>query len=183
MKILTGDLKGRAIHLAPNGNLRPTSDLARKAIFDTLQGAIEGKRVLDLFGGTGALGFEAFSSGAKEVVWVEMDRQQTEMIEKTLQDLGLEKRGRVIRSDAMKAVEGMGRRGEVFDLIFLDPPYHQGLGQATVQWISRAGIFSPEAILVLETHKTEDPKEVLGKFKAVKTKKHGDTKITFYRPA
>ena len=181
MKILTGFLKGRNIHLADSQNLRPTSDLVRKAIFDALQGAFEGKRVLDLFSGTGALGFEALSAGAGEVIWVELEDAPVDAIEKTLSDLELEGRGRVLCADAFKAIERLSREGEVFDFIFLDPPYHEGLGQRAVKQISGSAIFRAGTILVLETHKTEDPPEIMGPFKTVKTKKHGDSKITFYR--
>src|SRR5262245_31330081 len=128
MKILTGALRGRSILLRPNENMRPTTDLVRKAIFDTLQGAIEGKKVLDLFSGTGALGFEALSSGAREVLWVEQDGSQVRAIEKTLKSLEMEKSGKVIESDALSAVERLAARSEQFDLFFLDPPYHSGLG-------------------------------------------------------
>ena len=180
MKILTGSFKGRRIELMADENLRPTSDLVRKAVFDALQGAFEGKRVLDLFSGTGAFGFEALSSGAKEVVWVESEVAQVENIEKTLSDLELEDRGRVFRSDVFKAIESLGRHGESFDFIFLDPPYHLGLGTKTVKALSSSSLLGAGAIVVLETHKTEDPPENTGKLKTLKIKKHGDTKITFY---
>ncbi len=183
MKILTGELRGRLIRLVPSEKMRPTSDIARKAICDAIQGLPEDKRVLDLFSGTGALGFEALSGGAKEVVWVDAERSQAEAIEKTLSDLGLSARGQVYCSDAMKAIETLGRRGQVFDLFFLDPPYHAGLGQKAVKLISEVGIFSEGAVLVLETHKTEDPAEVIGRFRTLRTKRHGDTKITYYRAA
>lgn len=181
MKILTGYLKGRPIRLAPNENLRPTSDLVRKSIFDTLQGVLEGKRALDLFCGTGALGFEALSSGASEVVWVDSERAQAEAVEKTIVDLVLQDLGRVIQSDVFRTIESLSRQGESFDVIFLDPPYHKGMGMKAVKLICEANILSPAAILVLETHKTEDPPQVFGNLKTVKMKKHGDTKVTFYR--
>lgn len=180
MKILTGYLKGRLIRLLPKESLRPTSDLVRKAVFDTLQGAFEGKRVLELFSGTGALGFEALSSGAREAIWVDSDDIQVEAIEKTISDLGLQDSGRVICLDVFRTLETLIRGGQSFDLIFLDPPYHQGLGQKALKVISQSGLVQEGSILVLETHKTEDPPETVGRLQSVKTKKHGDTKITFY---
>ena len=81
MKILTGDLRGRVISYKHNPYIRPTSDKARKAIFDMLQGTLENKNVLDLFSGTGALGFEAFSQGADSVTFVELERSQAEAID------------------------------------------------------------------------------------------------------
>ena len=144
------------------------------------RGAFEGKRVLDLFSGTGALGFEALSSGAREAVWVDSDGTQVEMIEKTISELGLHEAGRVICLDVFRALENLIRGEQRFDFIFLDPPYHQGLGQKALKLISQSGLVHEGSILVLETHKTEDPPETIGRLKSVKTKKHGDTKITFY---
>ncbi len=180
MKILTGRLKGRVIQLKPNENLRPTTDLVRKAVFDTLRGAIEGRRVLDLFSGTGAMGFEALSSGAAEVVWVDSDREQARSIEKTILQLKLEDSGGVMRSDALVALESLAADAQTFGLFFLDPPYKTALGVRALERIAALGLAEPGAILVLETHKTVDPPETAGSFRVIKTKKHGDTKLTFY---
>ena len=87
MKILTGALRGRKVLFKPNPNLRPTADKTRKAIFDMLQGGLEGAKVLDLFSGTGALGFEALSSGAEFVTFVESERAQALEIKKSLEKL------------------------------------------------------------------------------------------------
>lgn len=183
MKILTGEFRGQSIGLTPHQDMRPTSDLARQAIFNTLQGAPEGRRVLDVFGGTGALGFEAISSGAREAVWIEKNPVLARVIEKTAAELGVSDRSRVIVADALAALKDLGKRGDRFDLIFLDPPYHAGLGVPAVELVARLGVFAPGAIVVLETHKTEDPPPAIGSLRAVKTKRHGDTKITFYREA
>ncbi len=181
MKMLTGALKGRKIFLVPDASMRPTSDLVRKAIFDTLQGTLEDRSVLDIFAGTGALGFEAVSSGARQVVWIESDHSQVRSIERTLASFKLEDRCRVIESDALAALKKLGLRKERYDLIFLDPPYHSGLGVRAVRLIAELELLSSEAIVVLETHKTEDPPDMIGILKTVKIKRHGDTKITFYR--
>ena len=85
MKILTGALRGQRILFRPNPHLRPTADKARKAIFDMFQGAMEGKRVLDLFSGTGALGFEALSQGAAHVTFVEKNKVQCSEISANLE--------------------------------------------------------------------------------------------------
>ena len=166
--------------MKPAENMRPTTDLVRKSIFDTLRGEVEGRRVLDLFSGTGAMGFEAISSGAREVVWVESDRRQADGIEKTMTLLGLQESGSVMRSDALEALGSLGRSGEKFDLFFIDPPYKTSLGTRALERIASLGIALPGALLVLETHKTVDPPEAVDGLKTVKIKKHGDTKLTFY---
>lgn len=180
MKILTGFLKGRPIELKPHPELRPTADRVRKAIFDMLQGAFEGKRVLDLFSGTGALGFEALSSGAGEVVWVEADKDQAERIRKNLEALDLEGQGQVICGTALDSVRFLARGGESFDFVFMDAPYFTTLGQETLSAVAGSGLLPPGSFLVYESRKQEDPPDSIGRLKTVRTKYYGGTKITIY---
>ncbi|MBI2094649.1 MAG: RsmD family RNA methyltransferase, partial [Candidatus Omnitrophica bacterium] len=111
----------------PNPHLRPTTDKTRKAIFDMLQGELQDKKVLDLFSGTGALGFEALSNGAAEAMFVEADAFQAREIRNNLGRLGLESRGIVRQEEVSRAIEKLGRDGAAFDFIFIDPPYEKGL--------------------------------------------------------
>jgi 16S rRNA (guanine966-N2)-methyltransferase len=135
MRIISGKYKGRTIKM-PKG-IRPTQDKVRKALFDIL-GDIEGLSFLELFAGSGAVGFEAFSWGAKEVVFVENNRRCTEKIKENLSALGLvelpacpaspaggRQAGRVIELDVFKALKQLNNQGEKFDIIFLDPPYYR----------------------------------------------------------
>ncbi|MBI4432786.1 MAG: 16S rRNA (guanine(966)-N(2))-methyltransferase RsmD [Candidatus Omnitrophica bacterium] len=179
MKIVAGALKGRVIGFKPNPHLRPTSEKTRKAIFDVLQGQMEGKNVLDLFSGTGALGIEALSRGAAQAVFIEKEKNQARQIRENLEALGLLDRSRIIAADAVQA---LGRLNEYFDFIFLDPPYNEGWTEKTLATLSKTPLFHEATIVIAECGQREKPLSRIGKFKSVKIKAYGDTQIVFYKP-
>jgi 16S rRNA (guanine(966)-N(2))-methyltransferase RsmD len=181
MKILTGRLRGRILLFKPNSHLRPTSDKVRKALFDTLKGAVEGKNVLDLFSGTGALGFEALSGGAADVTFVENDRNQCRKIEENIRGLGLEDQARVWNGDVEEALGIFASKARYFDIVFLDPPYGKNLGLQTLTSLSKLSLVPEGGFIVLESRKGEMLPERCGLFRAVKAKRYGDTQITIYQ--
>lgn len=180
MKILTGSLRGRTVLFKPNPHLRPTADKVKKAIFDMLHGALEGKQVLDLFSGTGALGFEALSAGAVHTTFVELDKKQAERISENIKRLGLSGRACVTHADALVALADLSRRGMRFDFIFIDPPYGRGLGRQVLQRLSEGAILKEEGFIVFECKKQEDFLNQAGPFSALQTKTYGDTRIVIY---
>ncbi|MBI4353511.1 MAG: 16S rRNA (guanine(966)-N(2))-methyltransferase RsmD [Candidatus Omnitrophica bacterium] len=181
MKILTGSLRGRGILFKPNPHLRPTGDKVRKAIFDLLRGEIEGKRVLDLFSGTGALGLEALSNGASWVTFVEANRAQAVKIRQNLAKLGVPEKAWVLRKDVFEAMEYLSRKGEAYDVVFLDPPYGGGLAGRVLEALSQAPFLGQGAFVVLECHKKELIQSPSGRLKAIQTKVYGDTRLVVYR--
>jgi 16S rRNA (guanine966-N2)-methyltransferase len=126
MRVTGGEARGARLRTLPGGDTRPTTDMARKSVFDILGPTVSGARVLDLFAGTGALGIEALSRGASEAVFVENSREACSVIHANLSSTGLSGRGVVRRADAARWLAR--RAGEPFDLAFLDPPYSRGLG-------------------------------------------------------
>ncbi|MGH7198214.1 MAG: 16S rRNA (guanine(966)-N(2))-methyltransferase RsmD [Candidatus Omnitrophota bacterium] len=181
MKILTGTLRGKAISFRPNPKLRPTSDKVRKAIFDMLQGGLEDKNVLDLFSGTGAIGFEALSQGAARVTFVEMNKAQCDKIRENLIGLGLADRAQVVNLDAVAAVGSFSRRDDHFDFIFLDPPYEKSLAERALTEISRSSLLDAQGWVILECGRREALPEEAGALKKVKMKRYGDTTVLFYQ--
>lgn len=181
MKILTGTLRGREIGFKANPHLRPTADKVRKALLDILGGAIENANVLDLFSGTGALGFEALSGGSAEAVFVEADKKQAVKINEDLKALGLEKKAKVLCLDAIKAIETLHRQGEIFDLVFLDPPYSEGWETRCAKAVSKHPILSKNAWAVIESS-SRDVAELatFGSLVKIKEKIYGDTRVVFY---
>jgi len=182
MKILTGSLKGKTLSFKPNPYLRPTSDKVRKAIFDMLQGQVRDKRVLDLYSGTGALGFEALSCGAAQAVFVEKDKKQCDKIEGGLVQLGLAGRGQVLCLDAVRAVGIFADQGDYFDIVFLDPPYQSGEGLKCLETLAKSSLLHTETLIFLECLRREKPPNRQGKLRRVKDKLYGDTRILVYRP-
>ena len=181
MKILTGTLRGRAIDYRPNPHLRPTSDKARKAVFDMLQGQIENKTCLDLFSGTGAVGFEALSQGASSVTFVEMDRSQAGAIKDNLSKLRLSQKGKVVIGDVVSVIERLSRDKEGYDFVFMDPPYEMGMGEKTMAALARSSILKKGSLIILECRHSEDLPDAHEDFTYLKDKLYGDTRIVIYR--
>jgi len=130
MRITGGRRKGMRLRAPADHQTRPTTDVARKAIFDILAGQVEHARVLDLFAGSGALGIEALSRGALEAVFIDSSREACSTIVENLAATGDRGRGIVQRADALRFLANRSRpRPEIaFDVAFLDPPYDRGLG-------------------------------------------------------
>lgn len=155
MRIVGGDFKGRAINAPDGRNTRPTSDRAREAIFNILAHAewapdIDGARVMDVFAGSGALGFEALSRGAAFCLFVETDEGARGAIRDNVESFGLFGNTRVHRRDATQLGPRPGSQAEAFDLVFLDPPYHKGLGEKALDCLISGNWLSENATVVFE---------------------------------
>ena len=202
MRIISGKYKGRTIKM-PKG-IRPTQNKVRKALFDSL-GEINGLSFLELFAGSGAVGFEALSQGAKEVVFVEKDRKCIEKIEENLSVLAFS-RSRVLALDALVAIKQLGKSGEKLDIIFLDPPYYkrkvprhyvsrsslgasgskvavmgESLSKKTLQTLGAYDILALNGFIVVQHFKKDKLPGESGQLVLVKEARYGDTVLSFYR--
>ena len=126
MRILTGRAKGRKLIPAKTRGIRPTRDKVKESIFSMIKGHVEAAMVLDLFAGTGNLGLEALSQGAKKAIFVEKDRTCLRALMKNRDLCGFRDRAEIISLDAEVALKLLRRRAEKFDLVFIDPPYGSG---------------------------------------------------------
>src|SRR3974390_710200 len=149
MRIIAGEFKGRRL-AAVKGRIRPTSDKVREAIFNILGPKVLGARVLDLYAGTGALTLEALSRGAAEAVVVEEHPAALSVLRQNLETLALHSRVRVLALPVSGALRKLAARGDRFSLIFLDPPYGQGLALKTLAALEASGLVRPEARIVAE---------------------------------
>ncbi|MCY1708023.1 16S rRNA (guanine(966)-N(2))-methyltransferase RsmD [Pannonibacter sp. SL95] len=152
MRIIAGRFKGTALATPRSDATRPTSDRLRETIFNILAHGIgldlDGVRVLDLFAGTGALGFEAISRGARHATFVDEAVEPRGLIRRNMETMGLNGVAKILRRDATK----LGAAGtiEPFDLVFADPPYDKGLGELALASAKVGGWLAPGAICVLE---------------------------------
>lgn len=129
MRVIGGSAKGRRLRTTRGEEMRPTTDMARRTIFDILGDRVHDARVLDLFAGAGTLGIEALSRGARVATFVELDRRACEAIDANLRETQFDDRARVRRADVLRFI---ARAADTpFDLVFLDPPYDRGLGFIT----------------------------------------------------
>ena len=181
MKILTGQWRGRLIPFRPSPHLRPTPDKVRKAVIETLGEKVLGAVVLDVFSGTGALGFEALSAGAKEAVFVEKNNFQCASLRRFAAELGAAQQVRVLCAEASKAVPRLGKSGARFDLVFADPPYERGLAAELLIALSAPDApLAPGAWTVIETYRSEELPEKAGRLSQKRLAVYGDTAIRYY---
>jgi 16S rRNA (guanine966-N2)-methyltransferase len=185
VRIVAGKLRGRAI-VAPDGmGTRPTSDRARQAIFNVLEHAawaepLQGARVMDLFAGSGALGFEAMSRGAALALFVETDEDARGAIRDNADAYGLMGATRVHRRSATDLGVRPGSDGEAFDLAFLDPPYGKGLGEQALARLIEGNWLKPGAIVVFERGSDEPEIETPG-YERLDARDYGAARVLFLR--
>ncbi len=185
MRIVAGSLKGRSI-VAPEGQgTRPTSDRARQAVFNVLEHAawaepLDGLRVIDLYAGSGALGFEAISRGAAFALFVETDDEARGAIRENADAYGVMGRTRVHRRSAVDLGVRPGSDGEAFDLAFLDPPYRKGLGEQTLARLLEGNWLRPGAVVVFERGSDEPEIDTPG-YRRLDARDYGAARVLFLR--
>ncbi len=152
MRIIAGKFRGKALIPPQDSSIRPTADRVRESMFNILASRLgpdfSGRRVLDLFAGTGALGLEALSRGASRVVFVDLDAQARGLIRDHIEAFGIAGIAKLLRRDATDL--GVSGTLGAFDLVFLDPPYNKGLGERALASAQAGGWLAPGATLVWE---------------------------------
>jgi len=180
MRIVAGKFRGKAITSPKGAKIRPTSDRVRESMFNILSSrlgpAFEGVRVLDLFAGTGALGLEALSRGASRAIFVDTGIEARGLIRDHIQSFGVAGQAKLLKRNAtsLGSVEGF----KPFSLIFLDPPYNQGLGDKALISLRDGGWLVGGATLVLE-ERASVPIDLPDNFAVDDTRKYGDTNVHF----
>lgn len=185
MRIVSGEFRGKVLVTPKGSTTRPTSDRARQAIFNILEHApwsegVRGRRVIDLFAGSGALGFEALSRGASFCLFVETDEAARGAIRENVDGMGLFGRTRVHRRDATALGVRPGADGPAFDLAFLDPPYAKGLGETALARLAEGGWLAPGAIVVFERGVDEADFTVAG-YAPLDARDYGAARVHFLR--
>ncbi len=179
MRIIAGSLKGRT--LAPvKGRIRPTAAKVREAIFNIIGEAVREARVLDLFAGTGALGIEALSRGARDAVFVEEDTPALKVLRRNLETLGLEDRSRVLPLSVNAALKKLATQGEAFGLVFLDPPYGRDAAAATLRSLAASCLLQVRAWVVAEHSRRETLPEAIDSLALYRLRRYGDTQVAVY---
>ena len=153
IRIIAGQWRGRRLSVIDLPGLRPTADRARETLFNWIGPSIHGKRCLDLFAGTGALGLEAASRGAGEVVLVESALQAVNHLRAAIAEWPDRQRVTIVNADAMSWLAGQNRP---FDLIFIDPPYQRGLQLSALQSLQQRGLIAETAQVYVEAGLEED---------------------------
>lgn len=180
MRIVGGELRGKKLNTPVGLATRPTTDRVRESLFNILTNRIdfEGINVLDLFAGTGALGFEALSRGADFCLFVEIAKPAHTIIKSNIIQLGVSDRASLSKADAarLQSVE----HPQVYDLVFADPPYRMGLGEKAAASLVENGWLADNAIFILEEDKSAMP-EVIDKFERLDVRTYGGTTLGLFK--
>ncbi|MBW3618184.1 MAG: 16S rRNA (guanine(966)-N(2))-methyltransferase RsmD [Proteobacteria bacterium] len=190
MRIVGGRFRGRGLRAPEGQGTRPTGDRARQALFNVLEHAgwspltepprWEGRRVMDLFAGSGALGFEALSRGAEVCLFVESDGRARGAIDANAAALGLSGQTRMDRRNATDMGTRPAGAGPAYDLVFLDPPYGKGLGERALESLEEGGWVEPGALAVWERGAEEPAVEVPG-WALLDQRRYGAARVFFLR--
>jgi len=182
MRVISGLYKSRRIRMPKGAVVRPTKDRIREALFNIVAENVNGARVLDLFAGSGAFGIEALSRGAENSVFVDSDARCVRAIKENLEDLGIEgSRFKFIRADAMQAIKTLQKEAQVFDLIFIDPPYYRGIVKKCLIKLDSHDILSRNCIVCAEHFKKDVAPEGLVNILLHRTACYGDIRLSFYK--
>jgi 16S rRNA (guanine966-N2)-methyltransferase len=179
VRVIGGEFRGRKLSVTRGRLIRPTSDRVREAIFDILGPEWTFRKILDLFAGTGSLGIEALSRGAEKAVFVEQGKGALTVLKGNLKALGLESRAWVLAVPVRKGITVLGERREVFDLIFMDPPYGKAVVGKTIEEIERHGILAESGVLVAE-HASRDNIPLPDDLTLTRQRRYGDTAVSFF---
>ena len=184
MRIITGSARGIPLETLPGEDTRPTSDRVKEALFSMIQFEIEGRRVLDLFAGSGSIGIEALSRGAKKVFFVEQSRKAIEIIKRNLAACHLETGYEIYRDDVFRRLPRLAEAGEVFDLIYLDPPFTvKGIFVPVMESLSNAAILAHNGMVAIRTpREIELPNQIINLTKT-KLKQYGISCVHFFSNA
>lgn len=178
MRVISGKARGVVLKTPDGMKTRPTADRVKEALFSIIQFDIPGGTVLDLFGGTGQLGIEAISRGAKRAVFVDMSVEACRLIKENLCRTKMEREGQVVCADYL---EYLSRCSEIFDFIFLDPPYAELFLENAIKKISEIDILKSGGIIVAERSAEKAVLPDVEGFTRSKDYKYGNTILTLYR--
>lgn len=186
MRIITGSAKGKRLATLEGEATRPTSERIKGAIFSSIQFELEGRRVLDLFAGSGQMGLEALSRGAEHATFIDSSREAMEIVKKNAVNTSFFDRSHFLVSDAKNYIRKASGR-ERFDLVFIDPPYAMECCADTVAALARAELIIPGALVILESGTEEiDPADPrLSGFEVIKSEHYGKktaVNILLYKP-
>lgn len=183
MRIIAGLARGRKIITPEGTGTRPTSDRVKESIFGILQFKLSGKRVLDLFAGSGSLGLESLSRGASYCVFVDKDNGSIQAVSKNVKSLGFESQCDILQADFAQAIKRLSSRRSQFDFIFMDPPYAAGILEQAVDFVLANNLLSDGGTIVAEHAAGKMAWENIKTCDIYDTRTYGNTAVSFIRKA
>jgi 16S rRNA (guanine(966)-N(2))-methyltransferase RsmD len=186
MRVIAGKYRGRPLRSLRGTDIRPTSDRLRETLFNVLTAgnpqALKGTLWLDLFAGTGAVGIEALSRGAKQIYFVESSIPAAKLIEQNLEGLGILEGYKILRDDLLRILWRLHREHVAADVVFLDPPYRmQHAYEETLTALAESSLVWAMTLVIAEHEKTFDPGDEFGSLRRIRKLVQGNNALSFYR--
>lgn len=180
MRVISGKLRGRQLVPFKGGHLRPTTDRVKETIFNKLMGLIEGASVLDLFSGTGNLGIEALSRGARRVVSVESHRSSLKIISQNHRKLGIEGEVEVVAQDVLRFLNSYGEADEKFEIVLIDPPFTKKMAHEVMELMADSNVIAHGGWVVIESSSQERIDSEYRGFSQLDFRSFGDKNVSFF---
>jgi 16S rRNA (guanine(966)-N(2))-methyltransferase RsmD len=179
LRVLGGSLRGKKLYGPKGLEFRPTTGRVKEFIFFLIRETIPGSSFLDLFAGTGSLGLEALSRGAREGRFIEKSSRSVIILRKNIEACGFSRQADILAEDVFAAMNRLGRRKEMFDFIFADPPFKDSLRSRIVDAADQNQLLNPAGVLILE-HDIRDPDAKGYRLQMFRQKRFGDCMVSFY---
>ncbi|MBC2696250.1 MAG: 16S rRNA (guanine(966)-N(2))-methyltransferase RsmD [Desulfobacteraceae bacterium] len=181
LRIIGGELRGKKLYTIPGTLIRPTADRLRESIFDILSYLVKEAVVLELFAGTGALGIEALSRGANSAVFIDNNKKALSVVERNIQSCAVDSRSQIIRWNIVKNLKCIKSVDSQFNLVFMDPPYNNGLIKPTLINLYNSGSLGNDACIIVEHTPFEPVPAICKPFELVDQRKYGKKLISFIK--
>jgi 16S rRNA (guanine966-N2)-methyltransferase len=184
VRVIAGTFRSRRLEEPGKLRIRPTSDRLRETLFNILGPAVADSLFFDLYAGTGAIGIEAISRGAREVIFIESDPKAARLARGNLAGLGIGTGAELIAADVLAGLERLAARHLVADFIFLDPPYEKKREHTHVlEFLDASHLVAPRGLVIVEHHRKTELAERFERLERTRMIQHGDAALSFYRLA
>lgn len=181
LRVISGEAKGRRLKTPGGDDIRPTSDRTKETLFQIIGHEVLDARVLDLFAGTGNLGIEALSRGARQVLFVDAAKGAVAIIRENLSLVNFDHRAEVWQEDIFSALTRLKRIGKRFDLVFSDPPYSRQLAERPLHLLAHGGLVDENGLVIVEHHRRDQLPHHVATLRMSDERRFGDTVVTFFR--
>lgn len=179
VRVISGSARGLKLNTPGDDRVRPTTDRVKESMFNIVQDWVYDSQVLDLFAGSGALGIEALSRGASQAVFCDNSLDSIKIIKSNIEKAKVVDRSQIVSGDFKRCLRDMEAKNQSFDMIFVDPPYYEGLFEEVLDTIRSCKILKKDGIVIVE-HDAKKPIGQVEGLEVYKEKKYGITMLTFY---
>lgn len=179
VRVISGSARGLKLNTPGDDRVRPTTDRVKESMFNIIQDWVYDSQVLDLFAGSGALGIEALSRGASQAVFCDNSLDSIKIIKSNIEKARVDDRSQIVSGDFKRCLRDMEAKNQSFDMIFVDPPYYEGLFEEVLDTIRSCKILKKDGIVIVE-HDAKKPIGQVEGLEVYKEKKYGITMLTFY---